>query len=325
MSPTRSKKSQIIGHGDVPIVSFFYTPASTSTSSRGNDHDQTHKATASTLFYSIPAATSRAAALRLGVLPTLAESRSVAFLAGFTELYDDDFNSSDTPEWVTVNDISDLWVTPSTDVLHINHDKRYHDGWYIHSDNPLPFLVWLVQRNRHFTRMSIVSHLVLGFYDDDGTEYMNVFDMNFDLLAQAGGPYLTALCVVSLHSGLDSALQKEGGMLFGRLGEERVKLVEAGDRTALEAYYNLWAAGPVNDCESKQFFDLAVSRYDSEWLPRVAKWRERLATKWVNHYWAWAQTKNELPGIQDPERSLWRELGKDAICGQRVHRAWAMC
>lgn len=68
-------------------------------------------------------------------------------------------------------------------------------------------------------------------------------------------------------------------MLFGRLGEERVKLVEAGDETTLQSYHNLWAAGPVEDREPAQFFDLAVNRHESEWLPRVALWREQLATK----------------------------------------------
>ena len=50
---------------------------------------------------------------------------------------------------------------------------------------------------------------------------------NFELLTECGGPYLVTLCVVSLHVGLDTALRREGGMLPGRLGEERVKLVEA--------------------------------------------------------------------------------------------------
>lgn len=86
-------------------------------------------------------------------------------------------------------------------------------------------------------------------------------------------------------------------MLFGRLGDEPVKLVEAGDRAALQAYYNLWTAGPVDDRNPAQFFDLAVSRHESEWLPRVAQWKERLVTRWVNHYWLKAKAKNQLADI----------------------------
>lgn len=142
---------------------------------------------------------------------------------------------------------------------------------------------------------------MLGFDRYEGAEYLGGFDDNFEVLAEGGGPYLTTLCVVSLHPDLDAALWKEGGMLFGRLGEERVKLVRAGDEAALEAYHNLWAAGPVEDRDPAQFFDLAVSRHESEWLPRVAQWRERLVTKWVNHHWTKAEKENGRAGIQDPQ------------------------
>lgn len=235
------------------------------------------------------------------------ESRSVALLAGFTEIYDGDFLDSDAPEWRAMNKIDDLWVTSTIDVLHLNYENCYNDGWYTHSGNPLQFLLWLVQRLGHFTRMSISAPLVLGFDHYDGAEYMGEPDENLDLLAEAGGLYLTTLCVVNLHPDLDSALRMEGGMLFGRLGEERVRLVEVGDKTTLQAYYNLWATGPVEDREPAQFFDLALSRHESEWLPRVAQWRERLVTKWVNHYWYKALKKNNRADIQN-QQGVWRAL-----------------
>ncbi|KFZ19307.1 hypothetical protein V502_03720, partial [Pseudogymnoascus sp. VKM F-4520 (FW-2644)] len=235
------------------------------------------------------------------------ESRSVALLAGATEPYDDDFQRSDTPEWEAMNDIRDLWVTPPTDVLHLNYYGVY-DGWYHWSGSPVRFLVWLARR--HHMRMSIVASLLVGFDDTEGAEYRFEFDKNFELLAEDGGPYLTTLCVVSLHVGLETALRKEGGMLFGRLGEERVKLIKVGDRAALQAYYNLWAAGPVEDREPAQFFDLAVSRHESEWLPRVAQWRQRLLITWVKHCWAKAKEAGELGGIQD-HQGVWRALRKD--------------
>ncbi|KFY38787.1 hypothetical protein V495_06370 [Pseudogymnoascus sp. VKM F-4514 (FW-929)] len=237
------------------------------------------------------------------------ESRSVALLAGARELYDDAFHRSDPPEWEAMNDIRDLWVTPHTDVLHLNYYGSY-DGWYHWSGSPVGFLVWLARRNHQYMRMSIVAPLLVGFGDIEAAEYMFEFDGNSELLAEGGGPYLTTLCVVSLHVGLETALQKEGGMLFGRLGEERVKLIEVGDRAALQAYYNLWAAGPVEDREPAEFFDLAVSRHESEWLPRVAQWRRRVLITWVNHYWAKAEEAGELGDIQD-HQGVWRALRKD--------------
>ncbi|KFY84540.1 hypothetical protein V500_09225 [Pseudogymnoascus sp. VKM F-4518 (FW-2643)] len=238
------------------------------------------------------------------------ESRSVALLAGASKLYDDDCKHSDAPKWEALNDIRDLWVTPPTDVLHLNCNYPYDGGWYNFCGKPLLLLLWLARQNCHYTCMSIVAPLVLGFDRYEGAEFMGGFDENFEVLAEAGGPYLTTLCVVSLHPGLDAALWKEGGMLFGRLGEERLKLVEAGDETALQAYHNLWAAGPVEDREPAQFFDLAVSRHESEWLPRVARWKERLVTKWVNHHLMKAEKENGCASIQDPQ-GVWRAPMKD--------------
>jgi hypothetical protein len=45
------------------------------------------------------------------------ESRSVALLAGFKEIYDGNFVDSDAPGWKAMNSIKDLWITPSIDVL----------------------------------------------------------------------------------------------------------------------------------------------------------------------------------------------------------------
>ena len=235
------------------------------------------------------------------------ESRSVALLAGFKEIYDGNFVDSDAPGWKAMNSIKDLWITPSIDVLHLNHESCYNCGGGHPSGNPLRFLLWLGRRLGHSTRMSIVAPLVLAFNDYQGAEFMDTFDENLDLLTEAGGPYLTTLFVVSLHPGLDAALRKEGGMLFGLLGEECVKLVEAGDKTALQAYYNLWAAGPVEDREPTKFFDLALSRHESEWLPRVAQWKQRLVAKWVTHNWLKVEAKNQCADIQDPE-GIYRAL-----------------
>lgn len=239
------------------------------------------------------------------------ESRNVALLAGAKELYDNGGDDDDNgrPEWVAMNDIHDLWVTPSTDVLHLNFYNAY-DYWYFTSGNPLRVLVWLARRNHYHPRMSIVAELVMGFDNLEGSEFMGRFQENFDVLSEAGGPYLTTLCVVSLHVGLDAALHTEGGMLFGRLGEERVKLVEAGDRAALQAYCDLWTAGPAEDREPAPFFDLAVRKHESEWLPRVAQWRQRVVTAWVSHCLAKARTETDHAGVQDPQ-GVWRAPGKD--------------
>ena len=89
------------------------------------------------------------------------ESRSVALLTGATKLYDDDCKHSDAPKWEALNDIRDLWVTPLTDVLHLNCNYPYDGGWYNFCGKPLLLLLWLARQNCHYTCMSIVAPLVL--------------------------------------------------------------------------------------------------------------------------------------------------------------------
>lgn len=71
--------------------------------------------------------------------------------------------------------------------------------------------------------------------------------------------------------------------LFGRLGEERVRLVGATDKVLLEAYHDLWATGPAEDRGPAGFFDEALQRHESCWLPKVATWHRMLEIMWVKH------------------------------------------
>jgi hypothetical protein len=84
------------------------------------------------------------------------ESRSVALLAGFKQIYDGNFVDSDAPGWKAMNSIKDLWVTPSIDVLHLNYGNCYNVGSDHPSDNPLQFLLWLRRRLGHSTRASLL-------------------------------------------------------------------------------------------------------------------------------------------------------------------------
>ncbi|KAJ5097136.1 hypothetical protein N7456_007857 [Penicillium angulare] len=235
-------------------------------------------------------------------------SRKVALQAGIRKLRN---NSNEAPEWYAMNDMRDQWVIPSTDILHLNYCNAY-DGWYNASGNPLQVLIWLA-REKYQMQMSIVAPLMIGLDDYVGAEFACGFVKHLELLAQGGGPYLVTLCVVSLHVDLNTAMQAEGGMLFGRLGEERVKLVAARDEAALRAYCNLWAVGPATDKEPASFFDLAVHRHHSEWLSRVAHWQRRLSTMWVKHCSAKAERNQEFGNIAHPE-GIWRELENTDGC-----------
>ena len=241
------------------------------------------------------------------------QSRSVAQLAGMKKLYSDS-DKDDIPRWSATNTITGQWVIPSTDVLHLHYWPEY-DIYYNWFGSPPRVLLWLAREKYHM-QLSIVAPLVMGLDEFEGSEYYSGYMKNFELLAEGGGPYLTTLCVINLHVGLDTALRTEGGMLFGRLGEERVKLVGADDEAALRAYYNLWTTGPVEDTEPARFFNVAVHKHHSDWLPQLAHWKQRLVTKWVSHHWSKAAGLHEIGDI--PNRGqVWRMLEKNETCTEQ--------
>ncbi|KAH8892688.1 hypothetical protein GQ53DRAFT_764454 [Thozetella sp. PMI_491] len=189
--------------------------------------------------------------------------------------------------------IRDPWVREGVDVLHINWGPGHG---VIRTTNPpaspLRFYLWLARQRR--IRVSFMSTLFMGFDQSDAEAYFaGAFDV-FKLLSEDGGPYQVTLRMISLH--IPSELALRSG-LFGRLCEERVQLVASSDKAGLQAYRDLWAAGPVADQEPAEFFDLAIRRHEDEWLKRVAGWKRRVETKWVLACLYMAQRMG-LPGIQ---------------------------
>ena len=233
------------------------------------------------------------------------QSRRIAQLAGLMKLYGDSDNEV-TQEWSAMSTISDQWVIPSTDVVHLSYYGSDDDTWDENHGNPLQVLLWLARQKFHM-HMSLAAPWVIGLDELEDCECYSGFLEDFELLAEGGGPYSVTLCVVSLHVGLDIALRAEGGMLFGRLGEERVKLVGAEDEAALQAYHNLWIAGPGEDTAPASFFDMAVQNHRTTWLSLLVHWKRKLATKWMKHCLGKAEKNQELGYIQDPEK-IWRGL-----------------
>ena len=85
--------------------------------------------------------------------------------------------------------------------------------------------------------------------------------------------YLAVVKVVSLHITLEQALRTD---LFGRLGEERVKLVDLGDRKRIREHYDLYLQGPQaqDDPLPQEAFNMLLNERLTD--ERAAQWRDNV-------------------------------------------------
>jgi hypothetical protein len=135
----------------------------------------------------------------------------------------------------------------------------------------------------------------------------NWANANYDLLDQFGSrqEYLVTIDIVNLHVSFGQA---SNSGLFGRMVEERVKLIGAADKKMIAKYYQLWSMGPQKDQQPHEFFERAFSQrkpYDDE----IQYWREVLETRWVRNKWVRISNKDFLH-LEDPGQ-LWLETRLD--------------
>ncbi|KAH8799800.1 hypothetical protein F5884DRAFT_868907 [Xylogone sp. PMI_703] len=81
---------------------------------------------------------------------------------------------------------------------------------------------------------------------------------------------------INLHVDINKALASG---LFGRLGEERIVLVNATDKERIQRYHNLWASGPQKDREHRLFFDGTLKT--GSLYKDLEKWKYELDVHWL--------------------------------------------
>jgi hypothetical protein len=194
------------------------------------------------------------------------------------------------------NAIFDQWFSPATDIVHLNWDPNY-DSILQTRSNPISFFLWLASKG---IAASINAELVHPF---DPPPYYGDTSEDFDLLDHRKD-YLVTLRMISLHVDKDLAIRSG---LFGRLGEERIKLVDPADKVAMIRYHELWAAGPREDQEPAAFFEGALST--ESYLERIKKWNEELDRLWLRRKYLRAEETN-FTSIEDPEH-VWLEHRRD--------------
>lgn len=198
------------------------------------------------------------------------ESRAVAFETG--DVMGEDSDPHDHGQ-LPVGFHSDRWFDPARDTVHLHWDGLF-DLMSPDTLNPILHFLWNVSKGHN--EASITAGLMGGFQDNYSCPWA---DSNFDLLGRQHEFSIT-LHTVNIHVTLRQAM-KSG--LFGRLGEERVRLVSATDSEAILKYYQLWLAGRRQDSRSRAFFDLALS--SPLMGDEVQNFRDDLETKWLRNKW----------------------------------------
>ena len=232
------------------------------------------------------------------------ESRRIA-LFHVDKLYTDSILAQNGPPLISWHCNGVTWACAATDILHMHWSNSYNADFPVVGD-PLASFIWLAQKKG--MRMSITDCLVWSFDLLNGWFVWDSFFWSrkheaFDLLNAAKGPYLVVVRTVGLHTGLDIVLQTS---LFGLLGEERVRVVGAADKAAIQAYHDLWAKGPQDDQEAASFFDHALQRHEIHWLPHVQAWQWTLEVAWLRHFWPYGPNMDKV--CRAESNSIWRGL-----------------
>jgi len=120
--------------------------------------------------------------------------------------------------------------------------------------------------------------------------------------------------MVHIHVSFDQAASSG---LFGRLVEERIKLVDASDKASIQKYHQLWSSRPQDDREPAIFFELTLSTEPFE--KGIQRWREDVATVWLWNKWHRAIDDNEKP------ENIWLDRRRDEhgiswMCLTEVHQ-----
>jgi hypothetical protein len=197
------------------------------------------------------------------------ESRSIALESGSFEEY------------------SQRWFAPSRDIpfLHWTPIVGIEEEFFV---DCVVDISWYAQRGI----AGILAERLRDFYSDSTR-----FDWAIDDFAEISKikNYLVAVKVVVLHLPLEMAVHSG---LFGRLGEEAIKLVDMADTETIQKYQELWASSPRRDFEPEPFFN----RLDSL-QKRVPAWVREVEELWLRYKWSEAR-KADWHGVEQP-RDIW--------------------
>ncbi|KAH8808738.1 hypothetical protein F5884DRAFT_380663 [Xylogone sp. PMI_703] len=228
------------------------------------------------------------------------ESREVAFEDGAGVLGRGRYNGIIFPQMFGPGNATAVncpWFSPTTDIVHHNWNEGEN-----------PFRPCRVTPFSFF--QTVAATAIAASIDKSFLHKLNGNDTNFspyidkDLtLLEHQKHYFVTIYMVTLHVSIAQAARSG---LFGRLVEERVKLIDAADTKTLHKYYYLWLEGPREDEEPAEFFNLALS--GNRFQGPVLDWREGNNVQWIGHKW-----KNGGKDSAENPEQVWFNPEKDDV------------
>lgn len=195
------------------------------------------------------------------------ESRGVALENGGLLGDDEDTNA---PCWLGINSIPRPWLNPNVDIIHLNWDPTYTVD-HPNGGNPIPVFLHEAAKSQGASFMAELLHSL------DPTYSSTIPWKQFNLL-EHGGSYFVTLKTVVIHMTSGQAIQSG---LFGKLGEEKVKLVDALDTKTINQFKKTLQCLHEGDIGENKFLD--EPNLVTSWPKQVKNWIEDIERLWIWH------------------------------------------
>jgi hypothetical protein len=198
-----------------------------------------------------------------------------------------------------------LWFDPTADIMHLNYDGRlWCNSRFNYMGGTLKHFLSRLPQDSGAPKASIMADLMFPFDPLADWDLGSAIRWNPNPLKQRRS-YLAVVEVIILHVTMEQALQSS---LFGRLGEERIKLVDRWDLEYIRDYYELYLQGPEEDTQPRPAFDKLL--HDESWgdEQHVARWKDNTRKIWgvneqINDYTAWIPLPDDLLELNAGESS----------------------
>lgn len=186
------------------------------------------------------------------------------------------------PGWVAQNSNMRLLISRRIDMVHLHWYPSYNVNFKASDTTPLPSLLWLGEK---VADVSINAELILPFNERAYDVFRHLPGLELFKLLALRDHYFVCLRIIPLHINTSNATRSG---LFGRLGDERIKLVNIYDTETIAKYRAAWklygppsSPGATEDPDAAHFFRDAVDRL-WEFQNSVQVWQEDLKKIWIS-------------------------------------------
>ncbi|RFU31808.1 hypothetical protein B7463_g4549, partial [Scytalidium lignicola] len=183
------------------------------------------------------------------------------------------------------NDLNDLqcnplyhvdyqWFCPVSDIFHANWITAWCFNYDV-EESAISYFLSLASRAKATPAISAraIWDFLYGVRLDNG-ETSRSFEFDLELL-ETRNEYLLTVMEICVYADINQAARSG---LFGRLVEERIKLIHALDKETIRKYHQLWSLGTQYDMAAEKCFEVALS---TELQGYIEEWNNNMDKAWL--------------------------------------------